>query len=51
MVFLVWGKIVFVFKLYGFLLKIDVIKFFIEVLSFLIEVELEDWFDKIVEGV
>lgn len=45
------GKIVLMFKLYGFLFKIDVFKFFVEVLGFLIEVELEDWLDKIVEGV
>ena len=45
------GKIVSVFKLHGLSLKTDASKFLTEVLSPLTEVELEDWLDKIVEGV
>ena len=45
------GKIVYVFKLHGLSLKTDATKFLTEVLSPLTEVELEDWLDKIVEGV
>ena len=45
------GKIVSVFKLHGLSLKTDATKFLTEVLSPLTEVELEDWLDKIVEGV
>ncbi|XP_068681901.1 DNA polymerase epsilon subunit 2-like [Montipora foliosa] len=48
---LVRGKIVSVFKLHGLSLKTDATKFLTEVLSPLTEVELEDWLDKIVEGV
>ena len=45
------SKIVYVFKLHGLSLKTDATKFLTEVLSPLTEVELEDWLDKIVEGV
>lgn len=45
------GKIVSTFKLHGLSLKTDASKFLTEVLSPLTEVELEDWLDKIVEGV
>ena len=45
------GKIVSVFKLHGLSLKTEATKFLTEVLSPLTEVELEDWLDKIVEGV
>ena len=45
------GKIVSTFKLHGLSLKIDASKFLAEVLGSLTEVELEDWLDKIVEGV
>lgn len=39
------------FKLHGLSLKTDATKFLTEVLTPLTEVELEDWLDKIVEGV
>lgn len=48
---MVRGKIVSMFKLHGLSLKTDAAKFLTEVLSSVTEVELEDWLDKIVEGV
>ncbi|XP_022796492.1 DNA polymerase epsilon subunit 2-like [Stylophora pistillata] len=45
------GTIVSTFKLHGLSLKTEASKFLTEVLGSLTEVELEDWLDKIVEGV